>query len=230
MEIEYYQSERQASRNDTILDLLSPSISHHENRPIELAKYIELVQASDNNLSALKALHIATDRFAATIPAVLGPTKRDEEDPDSDPPSIAVLMARTITLGALLEMNNTTAATDTQAYNARLTSAGYIASLVFYLGPENFANADMATGYCWCLAAQVLLEHMHSIRTRLQTAQEPPPVSSSVPVMQSSNDEMSNSLIECESQLTRLLAALEKLSTVFPTLGKPSFYMRGGCA
>ncbi|KAG8905684.1 hypothetical protein FRC00_013111, partial [Tulasnella sp. 408] len=244
-EIEYYEGNLRTSRNDTILDLLSP-------RPVAtgpgnqqgdssfamVLKALTLLEQasrlgqihrsrpSESTIAALKDLHVATDQFAATIPAVAAPDEIVEESSGSDPTSIAVLMARTITLGALLEMNNTTATTDAQAYNARLTSAGYIASLVFYFGSENYGNADLATAYCWCLAAQVLLEHMHKVRTQLQGTTDPSSpqstgaATSTETSSQSDSEVLTTSLTECESQLTRLLAALEKLSTVFPTLGE----------
>ncbi|KIO25763.1 hypothetical protein M407DRAFT_24920 [Tulasnella calospora MUT 4182] len=164
-EIEYYEDNLRTSGNDTILDLLSPqsiaTVSTNQQTDSSFAMVLKaltlLEQAnrlghmhrskpSESNIAALKELHVATDRFAATIPAVTAPDEIVEESSASDPTSIAVLMARTITLGALLAMNNTTATTDAQAYNARLTSAGYIASLVFYFGPENYGNADLATG------------------------------------------------------------------------------------
>ncbi|KAG8951600.1 hypothetical protein FRC04_005887 [Tulasnella sp. 424] len=238
-DIGYYMGNHRSSRSDTIPDLLmarsTPNVTTQQHKDSSFAMVLKaltlLEQAnrlghihrskpSDSNIASLKELHMATDRFAATIPVVSAPAEDAEESSASDPVSIAVLMARTITLGALLEMNNTTAARDAQAYNARLTSAGYIASLVFYFGPENYGNADLATGYCWCLAAQVLLEHMHKVRAQLLGPTDPRSSTSMEVSEQSSMEALTDSLTECESQLTRLLAALEKLSTVFPTLGE----------
>ncbi|KAG8923011.1 hypothetical protein FRC01_013340, partial [Tulasnella sp. 417] len=164
-EIEYYEGTHHTPQNDTILELLLPQptatipANQHRDSPFAMVlKALTLLEQasrlghlhrskpSEGTIAALKELHVATDRFAATIPAVTAPEEIVEEGSASGCDSVAVLMARTITLGALLEMNNTTSATDAQAYNARLTSAGYIASLVFYFGPGNYGNADLATG------------------------------------------------------------------------------------
>ena len=101
-------------------------------------------------ISSLRILHTAVDRFAETLPAV---PEQDENLDDDDETTarkaherLLILRIRTITLGAVLEMNNATADTDPKAYNARLTSASYISALVFHFGEENYKEADLATG------------------------------------------------------------------------------------
>ncbi|KAG8906617.1 hypothetical protein FRB99_006487 [Tulasnella sp. 403] len=125
----------------TLLDRANRLAQRHFARPSEAV------------MSSLRELHVATDHFAATLPPVTpestASSSSDSADAPSTPPAehqLAILISRSLTLGAILEMNNTTVKTDPQAYNARLTSASYIAALVFYFGDSNYQKAGLVTG------------------------------------------------------------------------------------
>lgn len=136
-----------------------------------------------------------------------------------------------MTLGVIVELYSVLGDSDPQAYQLRLNSAGYIASVIAYYDKEAIVQKGCIVSgvspippvprpanltdtkrhlvlhqYCWCLAAHVLVTHIKKVK-------DPAHISSS-------SGGRSMSLTECESQLNRVLTALEKLSITFPTLGE----------
>lgn len=128
------------------------------------------------------------------------------------PEDLATLVAHTTVLGAQMEINHTLIEIDTHCYDARLAGALSMASLASLTKDGGFYNGSLiAAGvspqakrgttsdlpivfqYCWCFAAQVLIQFIQTNEGKLNELHE--------------------------TGLANIVNALEKLSVTFPTLG-----------
>jgi len=95
-------------------------------------------------------------------------------------------------------------------------------ALVYHFGEDNLSEACLGTAYCWCMAGRHLVEHAKLLQDQKATSGRDSPV---IDTNQSSN---SLTLVECESQLTRVLTGLEKLSVLYPSLAPQVQFVLAG--
>jgi len=73
----------------------------------------------------------------------------------------AILIAHTDALAVLMEVHHTLIDLDETAYISRLACAKDMAEMVILLKDSlTYNEALISAGYCWCLAAEVLIQHI----------------------------------------------------------------------
>ncbi|KAG8902235.1 hypothetical protein FRB99_004721 [Tulasnella sp. 403] len=210
---EYEKGDVRASNDQTLKDLLDAGRltltgrepSQHQDIPWTIVlKALTLLERATrlgatcriqgptpSNLLSLRQLEAISNQFKANLPAVssLAPIDTLASDASlAELSNLAAFVGHTITLGALMEIQQTLVNVDDQAYDTRLACAKSMAGLATTIKDGGFQNGSL-------ISAGVLIQHIG-----LQQAQD------------------TVSADDYESLLTNIVSALEKLSVTFPTL------------
>ncbi|KAG9030317.1 hypothetical protein FS837_003311, partial [Tulasnella sp. UAMH 9824] len=151
---------------------------------------------TSNSAVALRQLELAANRFLSTLRPVAYFISEDVSTESMNPEDMANFMAHHTVLGALIEIHQTLVDVDEKAYEARLSCAKSMAELTIAVKDGGLVYGCLiGVGFCWCLAAQVLIQHIES------------------------NDDKELFVVEnYEAHLAKIVSALEKLSLTFPML------------
>ncbi|KAG8962788.1 hypothetical protein FRC05_005112 [Tulasnella sp. 425] len=150
---------------------------------------------TDDTTVSLRQLEIAANRFLSTLRPMAYFTSDDISIESMAEEDMAAWMAHSTVLGALMEIHQTLVDIDENASEARVACAKSMAELTVGVTEGGLMQACfIGVGFCWCLAAQVLIQHIES------------------------NYEKEAFVDDYEVHLGKLVSALEKLSPTFPTL------------
>lgn len=154
-----------------------------------------------------KELHNITNNFLSSLPPIQSP-----QLPTTLPAELVITSAHAVASCALLELCDASlVGSEPQAYSDRVAHANSIASSLLIFGDDGCQDAWIITGYCWCLAAHVLVEHIRRVQSEGGSAEYSNPAIGTLPGSSGSTLTGGNrppSVTDCEDLLSRLLSAL----------------------
>ncbi|KAG9019286.1 hypothetical protein FRB90_004293 [Tulasnella sp. 427] len=182
---------------DTLSDLFGGLSTTTVERQSDIPWTVALKGPTSDAIITLQGLKQAIDRFSSTLsPAETGGPSgiSFSEMPCRE---AGVLLGRTAALGALMEVHHTLleATESEEQYEMRLANAVEVAELARNVKAGGLVHGTLiCAGYCWALAARILVRHIES------------------------NDGAEPYAVDYESHLANLVTALETLSVTFPAL------------
>ncbi|KAG8928477.1 hypothetical protein FRC01_005870 [Tulasnella sp. 417] len=155
------------------------------------------IRPTSETVHTVQGLKVAIDNFRSTLEPLKFSGHTTAPIPGTSCKDSGTLLGHTAALGALMEVHHTLLeATDSdEDYDARLAHAVEVAELASSVKDGRLANGTLiCAGYCWALAARILVRHIES------------------------NDGTEPYAVDYESHLANLVTALEMLSVTFPAL------------